>query len=226
MNGGRIWLLIGAVVGVVIIGFGWLIGASPLFAQASAADAQRADVEATNQQLEITLANMRKLDDEKTAMLARLGELHDTVPAVPNIEDYLDWVATAAASAAVSLPSTAVGAPQLVTVDDGALADFSAGLSQSLYIIPVTLNVGGDPTQMNAFISMLQNDGRLQLLTNVNLNFGTSLTGTIDGYIFVVYDPAAGPLLAGDDASEGEAGTEQGTPEPGATPTPPADSAE
>lgn len=219
MNGGRIWLLIGGIVGAVVIGLGWLIGASPLFAQASAADAQRVDVEATNQQLEITLAKMRKLDADKEAMLKRLDELHETVPTVPDLEDYLDWVASAAATSAVSLPSAAVGAPQLVSVADGAPADFSPGLAKSLYIIPVTLTISGDASQMTSFVSMLQTDGRLQLITKVGFNFGTSLTGTIDGFIFVVHDPSAGPLPT-PDADAGAEGAE-GTPEPGATPTPP-----
>ncbi|HLU63491.1 MAG TPA: hypothetical protein VKY66_03075 [Protaetiibacter sp.] len=218
MGGGRIWLLVGGLVGAVVIGLGWLIGASPLFAQASAADAQRADVEATNAQLEITLAQMRKLDGEKEELLARLDELHETVPTVPNIEDYLDWVATAAARAAVSLPNTSVGTPQLVAIEDGATADFSAGLANSLYVIPVTIDIGGDPAQMNAFVQQLQTDGRLQLLTRVTLNFGTSLSGKLEGYVFVVHDASAGPLLSAgsDDAADADQATE-----PGAGPTPP-----
>lgn len=218
MNGGRIWLLLGAVVGVVVIGLGWLVGASPLFTQASAAEAQQLGVDATNEQLELTLAQMRKLDSEKEAMLLRLDELHETVPTVPNIEDYLDWVATAATTAAVSLPSTNVSPAQLVTVDTGATVEFSPGLVSSLYTIPVTLNIGGDPVQMTEFVRILQTDGRLQLLNNVKLNFGTSLTGQVQGYIFVVHDPANGPLLSqplsdgtADDAESAEAG--QGEPE-------------
>ncbi|WP_168200371.1 hypothetical protein [Protaetiibacter larvae] len=239
MNGGRIWLVIGGVLAVAIIGLGWLVGASPLFAQAASADSQRADVEANNEQLKITLAGMKKLDDQKDDLLDELDELRTNVPTVAELEDYFDWVAVASTAAAVSLTVANAGEPQLVAVADGAPASFSEGLKKSLYLIPIHLEVGGNADQMNAFLELLQTDGRLQLLNRVGIDLGTSLSGSIDGYIFVVYDPTVGPIVspgdeeAAGDGAEGDtaagdeaaAGTEEGaeqTPDPSSTPTPPA----
>jgi Tfp pilus assembly protein PilO len=210
MSGGRIWLVVGGIVGAIVIGVGWLMGASPLFTQASLADTQRASVDATNAQLELTLENMKKLDAEKEQLLEQLEVLHETVPAVPNIEDYLDWIARAATATSVSLSNVQVGKPELVTIAEESSAPFSPGLAQNLYLMEVNLNIGGDASQMTAFLEMLQTDGRLQLLTQAQLGFGSSLSGTIKGHIFVVHDPTSGSLAAGADPAE--AGAEQGEP--------------
>lgn len=228
MAGGKIWLAIGGLLAVVVIALGWLGGASPLFAQADTADTQRADVEATNEQLRQTLVSMKKLDDQKDELIDELDGLRKNVPTAAELEDYFDWVAVAAATSAVSLTTANAGVPQLVSVADGATAQFSDGLKKSLYLIPVHLEIGGNPDQMNAFLQQLQTDGRLQLVNKVGLNLGTSLTGAVDGYIFVVYDPSVGPIVSPSDAAadDAEAPADGGAteaPDPSSTPTPPAE---
>lgn len=224
MNAGRIGMLVGALAAAGIIAIGWLGIASPLFKQADDADVQRVDVESNNQQLEITLAGMKKLDDQKEQLLADLEGLRDSVPTVAELEDYLDWLAGAAAIAAVSVPNYALGSPQLISVADGAVGEFNNALKESLYLIPVTLDIGGNPEQMTAFVKMLQTDGRLQIINKVGLNFGTSLSGKVEGFVFVIHDPASGPIHS--DGTSGELTPSEGEetePTPGATPTPPAE---
>lgn len=217
LNGGKLWLLVGGILGAAIIALGWFVVAAPLFTQADSADAQRRDVEAVNAQQEAALAKMQVLENDKDANLALLSELSPSVPAVPNIEDYYDWIAVAANKAGVSVVTVAADPPQLFTPgEDAGPANFGATLQKNLYLVPVRMSIGGNAKQMGNFVELLQTDGRLQLLDSVKLQFGTSLTGSISGYIFVVYDPEVGPLLT---ASEAEADPDGETEEPGAPAT-------
>jgi len=232
MNGGRIWLLIGGIAAVAVVALGWLLGAAPLLKQAEASDAQRVDVETTNQQLTLTLGKMKKLDDRKTELFAERAELRETIPAVLDAESYLDWVADAAALSAVSLPSISLGEAQLISVADGAIAELSKGLAEKLYVVPVSITFGGEVEQMNTFVQTLQSDGRLQLVDELVLNWGTGLDGKLSGYVFVVSDPDGGLIANGsasaDGESPGDGGAAEGdegaeAPQQSATPTPPAE---
>jgi len=212
INGGRFWLFIGAFVAVIIIVFGWFAVASPLFQRADQADAERADVESTNAQHEIVLAKMLKAEDDKEDNLRALRELSSSVPTTPELENYFDWLSEAANAAGVSLATATAGSATLFEpAKDPGPADFSAALQKSLYLIKVSIKIEGGPEQVTAFLDLLQTDGRLQLLTSVNVTFGTILGSEINGFIFVVHDPGLGKLTSAPVSSPDEpADPEQG----------------
>lgn len=231
-NMGRIWLLAGGLLGVAVIALGWLLGASPLFAQADQSDAQRAGVESQNRQYEATLANMKALDERKDELVEDYDLIKASVPPVLDLEGYFDWIATAANTSGVSLTTAAADAVQPYQESDPRVGTvpLDPGFQKTLGLVPVRLQIGGNAEQVANFLHMLQTDGRLQLITRANVQLGTTLTSQLDGYLFVITDPklaalsqsigGSGSAGEGTEAGDGES-TEEPTPE--ATPTPPSD---
>jgi Tfp pilus assembly protein PilO len=73
----------------------------------------------------------------------------------------------------------------------------SAALQSNLYVLPISMSITADVKQATAFLKILQGlEGRLILVDGVSMTLGTSLTGEITGYIFVVHDPSQGPVGA------------------------------
>jgi hypothetical protein len=96
----------------------------------------------------------------------------------------------------------------------------SAALQSNLYVLPISMSITADVNQASKFLRILQGlDGRLILVDGVSMTLGTSLTGEITGYIFVVHDPSQGPVGA---LPEPEPEPEMESPdvEPTATPVP------
>ena len=60
MRAARLWIAGGALLSLVVIGLGWLIGASPLLATAAENERQAAEIEAQNAAQEIEIALMRE----------------------------------------------------------------------------------------------------------------------------------------------------------------------
>jgi len=234
LNGGRIWLLIGGIVGAGIIALGWLVAASPLFAQADLADAQRADVEAVNLAEATKLAEMKALDSRKDELLDEYDTLKESVPATHDLEGYFDWVATASTTAGVTLGVATVTdvSPYEDDPDSIGTVVLDPEFQKSLRVVSVSIAIGGNADQMSDFLHLLQTDGRLQLITKTSLKLGTQLTGAITGYIFVIDDPKLvalnESLTSGGDAGESDGsgdgesaeGESTETPAPSDTPTP------
>lgn len=190
-NAGKFWLLVGALLGAVVVAGGWFLIASPLMSQASTLDAQRQEIDNVNAIHEATLMKMRALEDAKEDNIALLAELGSSVPTTAKLEDYYDWVAVAANAAGVVLSKVEASPSQAFSAPNGAgMAEFGSSLQANLRLISVSMNVGGNAEQMNAFFEMLQRDGRLQVLTSMTMQLGSTLTGSASGYIFVVSDPS------------------------------------
>jgi hypothetical protein len=73
----------------------------------------------------------------------------------------------------------------------------STALISNLYVLPISMSITADVKQATAFLKILQGlEGRLILVDGVSMTLGTSLSGEITGYIFVVHDPSQGPVGA------------------------------
>jgi hypothetical protein len=102
----------------------------------------------------------------------------------------------------------------------------SAALQSNLYVLPISMSITADVNQASAFLKILQGfDGRLILVDGLSMTLGTSLTGEITGYIFVVHDPSQGPVGALPEPQprqeiEQPDAEPTATPAPSATPTP------
>jgi hypothetical protein len=213
MRTGRLWLLGGAVLGLVVIGLGWLIGASPLLAAAAANERQTAAIDAANAQEEIAIALMREQFENIDELRAELDELQLSIPGFADTASYFNELSAKAIAATVSLQSVTVSGAQPYgamgstqssggssgsgTTSGGQLPGPkvpSAQLADSLYVLTVELSVDADADRLAAFLAALQGDGRLMLVTKTDATFGTTQRATITGYIFVVHDPRLGPV--------------------------------
>lgn len=147
-----------------------------------------------------------------------------------SVEGALPFVAAAAESGVVAPPAaeetsaeTTEEAPVGSVVAGGDLGSppvASTALISNLYVLPISMSITADVKQATAFLEILQGlEGRLILVDGVSMTLGTSLTGEITGYIFVVHDPSQGPVGA---LPEPEPEPEKESPEaePTATPVP------
>lgn len=246
MKTGRMWLLVGTVLSLGIVAIGWFLGASPLLAQASANEAQIAEIDAQNQVQMLELAEMKEQFENLDALREELDELQVSVPGFADTADYFDEISLKAGTAGVALqtvtvegalPYGAMGSVEASQETDGT-ADPSvtsgsqgqitppivpdAALAEQLYVLTVKFELDADQNQLAAFLAGLQGDGRLVLVTEVTSSFGTSQRSSITAYIFVVPDPRLGAIGALPTPTPTPTPTDSATPDPSesATPTP------
>jgi hypothetical protein len=226
MNGMRIWTLVTVLLIGAILGLGWLLGLSPLLAQAAASDAERVNVELTNTAQEATLALMKSQHDEIDSLRDDLDELSTSIPSQVDTDTVYELLAAyqAASGATPSFISlgeavqygipvegpetTAADAPASGSAPQGALAD-------TLYTVPVTISFGATGLdQVMAFVAALQHGPRLFLVTSVTTSPDSA---SITAYLFVIYDGTTPQVVEAPDAVVPEPTP---TPAPGGTETP------
>lgn len=251
MKNGRMWLLAGGLLSLGAVAIAWFLGASPLLAQASANEAQIAQIQSQNDAQMVEIAQMKQQFENIDELRDQLDELQLSVPGFPATASYFDEIAAKAGAAGVSLqtvtvegaqPYGAMGSTESSEPTDGATDPAgvttgsqgqipaplvpSAALAEDLYVLTVKFEIDADQNQLAAFLSALQGDGRLLLVTEVTSSFGTSQRSSITGYIFVVHDPRLGPIGAlptptpTPDPAESAAPEEPAEPAASPTPTP------
>jgi hypothetical protein len=231
---GKIWMIGGAFIAVVVMALGWFALASPQLEQAAQADAARAEIEAQNEVERAVLAEMKHQYENLDALLADLEKLQVTVPGTRDLADFYDEISAAANLAGVVLNGVTVepalpyaaavaegGGAESPTEDETAgetaeeptgsvrapLSGFegitapllpSPGLQSNLYVLPISVKITADINQASTFLALLQRteQGRLILFTGVSMTIGSTLSGELTGFIFVVHDPSAGPAGA------------------------------
>jgi hypothetical protein len=222
MNGMRIWTLVTVVLIAAILGLGWLLGVSPLLAQAATSDGERANVELTNTAQEATLALMKSQNEQIDSMLAELELLNASIPGEVDSDTVYKLLSNyQAESGAVptlislgeavqyGIPvdaevTTAGEAPQSGDVPQGALAT-------SLYTVSVTISFDGtELDDLMSYVAALQQGPRLFLVTSATR---APESATITAYMFVIYDGTTPVIVQPPDEVVPEP-----TPEPTATP--------
>lgn len=189
MNGSRIWVLGTAVVAAAIFGLGWLLGISPLLAQAATADEERLVVETQNAAQEQVLAQLRADFERIDELRAELDELREEVPGRPELEDFLDQLTVAAAQTEVVITSATFAEPTGYATPAGGEAAASAS-ADGVYTIGVTLELAGTGDALSAFADAMQRGTRLFVVNGLVISAGGA--GSMAGHLFVVADPAAG----------------------------------
>lgn len=213
MTGNRVWMLGVALVGIIVVAFGWLFAISPMLAQAEAATSQAQSADAQNAAQRIALVRLKDQFDKLPKLQAELKELQVSVPETPNLDDFLDQLQQLAQSAGVSITAfTAAEATQYgggeastpaptstkaaddATASTGAAAGETkaAGITDRLYSVPVTVAVKGTPDQVMAFTDAAQKAGRFFLVTGDTFTGSRDHPeddgGTLTGFVFVVRD--------------------------------------
>lgn len=201
MNSIRIWWFGTALLIATVLGLGWLLGVSPLLAQAATAAAERANVELTNQAQEARLAQMRLQYERLDEIAAELDELKQSVPG--EVDSDAIWQHLWSIQVATGAPVATIMAGEAQPYGTGD-AGASPGIP-SLHTVPITITFQstGRIDQVLAFAGAMQRSPRLFLVTQVvaTENDG-SLSAAITAFMFVISDPdgtpgSSAPGLAG-----------------------------
>lgn len=228
MRGNRLWVLGTVAVIAIIVVIGWLLGISPRLAEADAAAREQQSVDTINAAQAAEIATLKEQQADLDDLRDDLDELRSAIPDAVLADDFIDQVAAAAATSGVSVtriqfespgPWGAAAAPEgapTPTSEPGADSPPVPTAADGVYTVAVTLEVVGFSVQVGHFSQLLQEGDRLFLLPSLSYEV-EKLTGTLNGYLFVIRDPSASPPEAEDGS---EKAVPESTPSPTPTPTP------
>jgi hypothetical protein len=221
VTGNRLWMLGVALASVAVIALGWILGISPTLAQADLASSQAQAADSQNAVQQAALVKLKGQYDKLPELSAQLKQLQLAVPETANLDDFLDQLQAIAQSTGVSITTftaaegtlygggtataaapaptptaTATPAPGGTSAASGTTAPAaSAGITDRLFSVPVTVAVKGTPEQVMAFTDASQKGIRFFLVTGDQFTGATSPDGgggTLTGFVFVVHGaPAA-----------------------------------
>lgn len=200
----KFWLLIAGVLGVAILAMGWFLGVSPKLDEMSAANDQRASVEAQNKLHEAKLAQLKEqfthLDELKTDLAAmQLG-----LPPGDELSTFLGQLHQLESASGATLTKFAASEGQRYIPADGSTTN-PLVTAENFVAITIDLTVTGTRAQVIDFLSDLQYGDRMFLVSKLSVaqdQAGTGsdsepgtkkYTGSITGYVYVLVDPSAPP---------------------------------
>lgn len=230
-NPNRLWIVATALVSVVVIALGGLLGVAPQFAAISAADEARAAVELSNQATQAQIVALKAQSEDLSSVEDELADAAKGVPSDMAIQELTTAIYAAAAQTSQSVKTLTAGdgayyAPVAasasdLTRDPVVAADPTAGglvTPANFITVPIELTVQSTTAQFVLFVARLQTMDRLFLITELRVNVAEGLIETsMTGFVYVLIDPSAPVTAPADD--DGEEGTEP-TPTPTPTDTP------
>jgi Tfp pilus assembly protein PilO len=209
----RIISLLSILVMVLIPVVGWFLVAQPQLAAATAADQQRADLEAQVQVSSAVVAQLKADSAKLPELNDDLNKLRTSIPANVDSSGYIDGLDALATVSGVVItgltveqpvvytPAVSTAAPPAASGDaeegedppaqpDPAIVTSPLITSENFVAIPVTIEVAGGWAPVLNFVDGLQSSPRLFLVTGLSTTAdegsGTELTGKISGYIYAI----------------------------------------
>jgi Tfp pilus assembly protein PilO len=193
---------------------GWFLVAQPQFAAAANADTQRADLDAQNA-VATTQVEQLQADSAKLVGLNNdMDELRQSIPFDADASNYIDGLTAIAATSGVVITGLTVGdaSPYAAAVSatapvapaptegdaaatapvvpvDPAIVTSDLITSQTFVVIPVTIDVSADWSNILQFVQGLQSGSRLFLVTGLNSSRDettNALTASIAGFIYAI----------------------------------------
>ena len=203
----KFWFLIAGVVGVAVLAMGWFLGLSPKLDEMSAANEQRASVEAQNRLHEAKLAELKKEFQQIGTLKAQLADAQASLPPGDELATFLGELHSLEASSGVVLTSFTAGDGENYVAAAGAGSKSPLVTEKNFIAIPITLTVQGTRPQVIAFLSDLQYGKRLFLVIKVSVaqskdsapkSAGAVVAsnvydGNVSGFVYVLVDPSAPP---------------------------------
>lgn len=208
-----------ALVALVAVALGWVLGISPLLTQADLASSQAQAADSQNAAQQASLVKLKGQYDKLPELRAELEKLQLAVPETANLDDFLDQLQAIAQSTGVTITAftaaegtlygggtsatapaapaptaTATPAPGGASATSPSGTTTSASITDRLFSVPVTVAVQGTPEQVMAFTDASQKGIRFFLVTSDQFTGASSAGGggTLTGFVFVVRDaPAA-----------------------------------
>jgi Tfp pilus assembly protein PilO len=246
MNIDRIWT-IGISGAILIVGvLGWLLGVSPVVAQASAADQQRASIFDSNQASEAKIEVLKKQFAHVGTLQTELDSLATSIPGESNLALFLREIDTLTNQYQVSLKDVSVSSAQkyvpavvVAPVATGTTGTSTptptpspsasagatvpapvvpAGPGARLLVVPVKISFSGSYENVMNLVGALQTGDRLYLVTDLVVK-ASSASGSSDFQADITGNVYALPSAAGAVVATSTV-THTPTPTPTATPTP------
>ena len=205
----KLWILIAGVAGVAILALGWFLGVSPKLGEMSAANDQKASVDAQNQQHEVKLDALKKEFAKLDALKTQLADAQASLPPGDDLSTFLGELHQLEASSGVVLSSFSAGDGIAYVAAPGEKSQSKLITAANFIAIPIDLTVTGTRPQVIAFLSDLQYGKRLFLVNKLAVTQSTKAVasapgvtaappvdayeGNISGFVYVLVDPSAPP---------------------------------
>jgi Tfp pilus assembly protein PilO len=214
MTDTRKWSAVAAVLVVAIFAAGWFLLISPKRGDAATLREQAASKAQANSRLEEQIKMLQQQQRDLPKQQATLASLRTKIPTNPALPALIRDLTAAGKKAGVSLDSmepsppvavvSAATTPVVTTTGSSTEADggststdsasstakgkapaHAAAPTETLFQVPVTLNVTGSYFELEQFISKLENIRRSFLVSGFTIADATA-EGTVDGDLTVV----------------------------------------
>jgi len=208
------WIAGAALVMVVIVMFGWVLGVEPRLSEARAADAERSTVVALNASYEEVLVTLKALDEDLPALMSELDALRSALPADAQISTLLGQLNALAAESGVVLTAITAGIPApfesaevaaetpatqegdqeegAAEADAAAVVPVPAG-PENFVSVPISVTAAGAAPGVLDFVQRVQFGSRLFVVDGLTVIYEEdSGTVTIEGLVYVLTDGTRG----------------------------------
>lgn len=192
----RKWSALGLVVILAVLAAGWFLLVAPRHSEAATLKGKTATQENANAVLRQRLAQLVAQEAELPRQRALLAEMTTKIPETPALPSLVRALTDAGKKAGVDLSSMSPAVP--VAVAPGLVAAPAAGTvasptGQSLYQVPLNLEVKGGYFELEQFFNHLEGLQRSLLVSGFTVAPGADaegvspgdLTVTIQGRVFV-----------------------------------------
>ena len=224
MTDTRKWSAIAAVLVVAIFAAGWFLLISPKRSDAAALRTTAASKADANAALEEQIKMLQQQQKDLPQQQAVLAGLRARIPNNPALPSLVRDLTEAGRKAGISIDSMTPAVPVALVTGPVAPVDSTSGSTgsttkaasgvpaQTLFQIPITVNVTGSYFELEHFVSRLENVKRSFLVSGFTLSEGTGenavegdLTIVLNGRVFLTQEtpattttPVAPPAATGD----------------------------
>lgn len=158
------WIALAAAI-VMVMMLTWLVGVSPRLAHIKEADAQTAQIDASNKATRNQIETLRVASETIGLQKDRLRQLQRQIPDGYNQQEFILSLNSAADAAGATITS--------VNFDEATLAEMPSDMQESIHAgtlvqVPVTITASGSYDAMRAFVAGVQNINRIAVPEDVS----------------------------------------------------------
>lgn len=158
------WIALAAAI-VMVMMLTWLVGVSPRLAHIKEADAQTAQIDASNKATRNQIETLRVASETIGLQKDRLRQLQRQIPDGYNQQEFILSLNSAADAADATITS--------VNFDEATLAEMPSDMQESIHAgtlvqVPVTITASGSYDAMRAFVAGVQNINRIAVPEDVS----------------------------------------------------------
>jgi Tfp pilus assembly protein PilO len=170
MANNRLWVIVGALLAVVILALGGLLGVKPQLDAAKASDDDRAAVELLNAQHSARLAALQEQSTRLGEFQTAVADLRLAIPALADIETFTGELAALEVATKAQVQTYSAEEPALfVPSESTAVVTPTSVVGTSFVKVGVSIVVAGTRDQTLAFVKGLQSGTRLVLVNDVSV---------------------------------------------------------